>query len=82
MSAEPNGSKELFTDFYYKTFDENRQSLAALYVRASLASRCLPSRSITDHGPDTQRDNSMLTFEASAVLGVAAITEKLTVSVQ
>jgi len=26
-------SLEQFTEFYYKTFDENRQQLAALYVR-------------------------------------------------
>ncbi|KAK5174840.1 Nuclear transport factor 2, partial [Cryomyces antarcticus] len=43
-----------FTDFYYKTFDENRQQLAALY-----------------------RDQSMLTFETTAIMGTAGITDKL-----
>jgi hypothetical protein len=37
---------------------------------------------ISDEGPGMQRDNSMLTFETSAVQGVAAIIEKLTVSLK
>ncbi|MCJ1480684.1 Nuclear transport factor 2 [Schaereria dolodes] len=44
-----------FTQFYYNTFDENRQNLASLY-----------------------RDQSMLTFETSAVQGISSIIEKLT----
>lgn len=44
-----------FTQFYYNTFDEQRQHLAALY-----------------------REQSMLTFETSAVQGVSGIIEKLT----
>ncbi|KAI9874410.1 MAG: Nuclear transport factor 2, partial [Pleopsidium flavum] len=55
LLASSDGPKEQFTQFYYKTFDENRQALAALY-----------------------RDNSMLTFENSAVQGVSTIIEKLT----
>ncbi|KAJ5239809.1 hypothetical protein N7468_004428 [Penicillium chermesinum] len=44
-----------FVEFYYQTFDSNRQGLTPLY-----------------------RDNSMLTFETSSVMGATAITEKLT----
>ncbi|KAL9631703.1 MAG: hypothetical protein Q9164_005743 [Protoblastenia rupestris] len=50
------GKTEQFTEFYYKTFDENRSNLTALY-----------------------RDNSMLTFETTAIQGANPIIEKLTV---
>ncbi|KAI9786981.1 MAG: Nuclear transport factor 2 [Candelina submexicana] len=43
-----------FVQFYYKTFDENRHNLAALY-----------------------KDNSMLTFETTAIQGTSGIIEKL-----
>ncbi|ORY02949.1 hypothetical protein BCR34DRAFT_573894 [Clohesyomyces aquaticus] len=52
--AEFEAIAKQFVEFYYKTFDENRANLAALY-----------------------RDDSMLTFEATGILGTAAIIEKL-----
>jgi len=52
--ADFNTIAQQFTDFYYNTFDADRNKLAALY-----------------------RDNSMLTFETSAVQGTAGIIEKL-----
>ncbi|KAI4214354.1 MAG: hypothetical protein LQ351_003107 [Letrouitia transgressa] len=50
-----NQIAQQFTEFYYNTFDQNREQLAALY-----------------------RDQSMLTFETSAVQGTSGILEKLT----
>jgi hypothetical protein len=66
---------EQFTDFYYKTFDEDRQNLAALYVGIDGACwhKCLR---LTCHA---KRDNSMLTFETAAIAGAAGIVEKLVV---
>jgi len=52
--ADFNSIAQQFVQFYYQTFDQSRENLAALY-----------------------RDNSMLTFENAAVLGVASIIEKL-----
>ena len=43
-----------FISFYYDTFDQDRNNLAALY-----------------------REQSMLTFESSSVLGAGSIVEKL-----
>lgn len=81
MSAETDGSKEQFTEFYYNTFDEGPQNLAALYVWF-LKLLVYTGRSMSDDGPVMQRDSSMLTFETSAVQGVSAIIEKLTVSLK
>lgn len=68
---------EQFVEFYYNTFDNNRQQLASLYVRTTaneLAHN--EERKLTD---TTQRDDSMLTFEQTPTQGVASIVTKLTV---
>ncbi|KAL2054247.1 hypothetical protein ABVK25_005388 [Lepraria finkii] len=53
--ADFNTIAQQFVEFYYNTFDQDRNKLAALY-----------------------RENSMLTFETGATLGMSAILEKLT----
>lgn len=67
---------EQFTQFYYKTFDENRSALGALYVWNTFSTRKL-SQSLTSR--DVQKEQSMLTFENSPTQGTAAIAEKLVV---
>jgi hypothetical protein len=57
-----------FSDYYYNTFDSDRRQLVSLYVRPLLTSR-----------PNSQRENSLLTFEASKFVGAVGITEKLVV---
>lgn len=66
---------EQFTEFYYKTFDEDRKNLAALYVGNLRIGRGFGLRLTLS----LQRDNSMLTFESAAVGGAAGIVEKLVV---
>ena len=66
---------EQFTQFYYNTFDQNRTDLAALYVcqnRMRFLENIL--KKIFE-----QREQSMLTFETTALQGVSAIIEKLKV---
>lgn len=83
-----------FVNHYYTTFDSDRKSLAALYVRfrphthscwtlerisvSERAGKYVKQR-LTMNLPKQQRENSMLTFESSQSLGAASILEKLTV---
>jgi hypothetical protein len=54
MAASFEDVAKQFIEFYYNTFDTDRNQLNSLY-----------------------RDQSMLTFESSSVLGVSSIVEKL-----
>ncbi|KAI4166163.1 MAG: hypothetical protein LQ342_000049 [Letrouitia transgressa] len=73
-----NQIAQQFTEFYYNTFDENRQQLAALYVHLPIPPLSItPLPIILAHMP-VQRDQSMLTFETAAIQGTSGILEKLT----
>lgn len=69
-----------FVEFYYKTFDANRQELLPLYVRIFLLDNLAKYLDIDACHPRSQREQSLLTFEGSQFMGAANIVEKLTVS--
>ncbi|CRK23978.1 hypothetical protein BN1723_003117 [Verticillium longisporum] len=63
-----------FVEFYYNQFDSDRKGLTSLYV-GSLLYLQQSRQKLTC--TTKQREQSMLTFESSSVLGATPITEKL-----
>ena len=73
-----------FVEFYYRTFDENRPNLAALYVRTIPLNLFPWGYKIIDTLtlPFQQRNDSMLTFEDTPCQGTEAILSKITVCLE
>lgn len=74
---DPSAVAKQFTDFYYHTFDTNRNNLAPLYVRPPKEKNVIRVDLTT-----LQRPTSMLTFEQAQILGGPNIVEKLTVTIR